>query len=422
VFGEIQGEIDLSTTSLAELGMESLSVVLTKTQTDDWCFFLTEDGFAQALHAGPLVEKPRAVWIASEFEGFSTTTLTIAPWNEPKRHDPPAEPPERPRKLVRDLTHRLTPSDVGPWLLRTPMPRVSPVFDAWRRVAVERLVFAIPSEVRLVEAREWIVLKGPRSAPIEYSAPPKNWENEIFPLISEAAHWIYATSREAETKFQFLNNHLSLDWREKATWPEGLVQVLAGSLASAREAFAFYLQDQSKDALKSLGELRKALQDEVARAHTATRDLISSLWRDLAIAGVVLALKSPTASQIASAEVLRWVTLGTAFLLLISLIVTIGSSWRFNSLADSSRREWRKKLYAFLSEQEWQRLVENPIQKGRRVYYLALPFVVGLYLAAIFYLLLIAEPVFAGAYIVQPLLRFSRLLGHAIARVWDLFA
>ncbi|GAB6842676.1 hypothetical protein HNR00_003253 [Methylorubrum rhodinum] len=90
-------------------------------------------------------------------------------------------------------------------------------------------------------------------------------------------------------------------------------------------------------------------------------------------------------------------TLATAFLLAISLGVTVFANARFNRLADEARAEWRMKLYAFISNTEWVRLVERPIRRGRAVYRLALPVVATLYVAAAVYLVAVAEPGWVSA-------------------------
>ncbi|KOX60118.1 hypothetical protein ADL19_03620 [Streptomyces purpurogeneiscleroticus] len=391
VYGTISGEIDPSTYPYEDLETEPLRVVLTKARDPGWCYFLTAAGFASTLR-DDFVAEPLAVWVAAAFAPFSTMTLSVSSWGGPRTPPHAGTLPERPRKLVRDLTHGRTPPVIGPWLLATRPTAGSPVFDAWSAIAVEKLAFTLPYEVRSVEGEERVVLKGPRTTPVAVVPMTRDWPSRILEPLTEAASWVYAAPREAEARFLFLNNHLSLDWRDGLHWPDGLLHLLRGSLASAKEAYAFHLQDQSKDALKTLGDLRKSLQDEVARAQAVTRDLLSSLWRDLAVAGVVLALKSPTAPQIASAEVLRWVTLATASLLAVSLSMTIFANARFNKLADEARAEWRRKLYAFMSDTEWVKLVEGPIQRGRIVYRVALPIVGALYLGAALYLVAVAEP------------------------------
>ena len=392
VFGDISGPLGLAATSYEDIAAEALQIVLTKARTTEWCYFLTQNGFEAAL-GDDLVSVPMAIWVAVPFDAFSSLTITVSPWNGAQTPPHVQVEPERPRKLVRDLTNQRTPAVIGPWLLKSAPASGSSIYSIWQAAAIERLSFALPYEIRTVEADDTVFLKGLRSTPVAIvPSAVFGWTETIFGALTEAATWVYASPREAEARFLFLNNHLSLDWHDGLYWPDGLQRVLAGSLTSAREAYAFHLQDQSKDALKTLGDLRKSLQDEVARAQTATKDLLSALWRDLAVAGIVLALRAPTAAQIARAEVLRWVTLATALLLVVSLAVTVLSSWRFNSLADQGRVEWYPKLYAFVSKDEWARLVERPIAKGRCVYWIALPIVAFLYLAAAAYLTSLAEP------------------------------
>ncbi|GAB6842677.1 hypothetical protein HNR00_003252 [Methylorubrum rhodinum] len=289
VYGTFSGEIDPATHPYEDLETEPLRVVLTKASEPGWCYFLTEAGFAASLR-DDFVAEPLAIWVATTFAPFASMTLTVAPWGGARTPPEAGTPPERPRKLVRDLTHGRTPPLIGPWLLTTPPATGSAVFDAWSAVAVEKLAFSLTYEVRSVDGEERVVLKGPRATPVAVVPSSSDWPTQIREPLTEAATWVYAAPREAEARFLFLNNHLSLDWRDGLHWPDGLLHLLPGSLASARESYAFHLQDQSKDALKTLGDLRKSLQDEVARAQAATRDLLSALWRDLAVAGVVLAL------------------------------------------------------------------------------------------------------------------------------------
>jgi hypothetical protein len=403
LFGGIQGRIDLETCDVDSLDGEQLSVRLTKPDVGEWCYFLTEDGFAKALEDDIFTAEPRAVWIAASFTGFASAGLTVVPWGGERRPVVPDPLPEQPRKLVRDLTHERTPADLSPWFMVGEVPSPSLAYTAWQRAATRRLAYVLPSEIRRVGLEECVVLKGPRTVTAAVVPMPDGWEDAAFSSLREAVAWVYGMPREAETKFQFLNNHMALDWRDGQFWPDAVARCLASSLAGARAAYAFHLQDQSKDALKALGELRKSLQDEVGRAQTATRDLLSAFWRDFAIAGAVLALRSPTAASITNSEVLRWVTLGVALLLLISLAVNVGANWRFNAISDSSRQDWRRKLYAFVSDEEWYSLVDAPISRGRWVYRVALPAVAGLYLGAAYYLLSVAVPGFTGRYIDMPL-------------------
>jgi hypothetical protein len=262
----------------------------------------------------------------------------------------------------------------------------SAVFAAWKKAAVMNLIFCLPTEIRSSDDTSQVVLKGARSAfaEVDLSKP----QTQLFEVVTDAVRWVYDQQRDTETKFHLLNNHLALYWPEKAKWPVGLAGVLDHALSSAREAFAFHLQEDSKEAIKSLGDLRKALQEEVARSQSATRDLLSALWRDAAIAGAAFALRSATSNSTA----VNIVSLGAATLLFASLLTTVLSNWRFDVLAKQVRAQWRQRLYAFMSERQWAELVNRPVSRARWVYRVSIVPVFSVYAVLIGALLWVAYP------------------------------
>ncbi len=391
IFGAVTELIEPAITPFDEVQGDTLQIVLRKANSPGWRYFVTCQGFERMLGDEELLAQPLTVWVNENFDPFAAATLLVTTWNSAKLA-PEDSLLERPRKLVRDQTHDSAPAAIGPWMLTKAPKKESQVFAAWRGVALKRLTSSLPYEIRLIDGRQNVVLKGARSRPIEAKPVAAGRQKEMFNLLNEAAKFVYTLPKETETRFLFLNNHLSLDWRDNLPWPEGLAEILAGSLAGAKEALAFHIEGESKDTLKALGDLRKSLQDEVSKAQSATRDLLSALWRDIVVAGIVLALKAPAAQQLGGAEAVRGVPLATAALLLLSLAVTVLANWRFNVLADRGRRDWRKKLYSFVDKREWKHLVEKPISRGRWVYRMALPFVTGLYFAVVWYLYRITDP------------------------------
>ncbi|MFM0758092.1 hypothetical protein [Paraburkholderia strydomiana] len=405
IHAKVGGKLDLDSATTDDIENEEITFRLEKKITNEWCFFLTEAAFANALEDETFCSLPRLIWVASKFERFTTGIWTICPWDDPQKHTSPTDPFELPRKLVRDQTHEMTTRTVDPWLIRGEPPEPSSVFDCWSTAAAKWLAYTLPSEVRTDGTKKWVIFKGPKSTSADIV--DTGWySREAFLALSQAVGWVYGKPSDAEAKFQFLNSHLSLNWPAGRSWPSGVEDVLPLSLASARDSFAFHLQDVAKDALKTLGDLRKGLQEEVAKTQVATRDLVSSLWRDLGIAGVALALKLPTGTQM-SQHVLDWIITATAIVLPLSLCITGGTNWRFNRLADAARNEWKPKLYGFVERSEWERIVEQPIRHGRYIYYLTLLFVSLLYITASSFLLSVA------AAVTSPLLTWAiSLPGH----------
>lgn len=412
VFGEISGEVDLDGEDLSGIGGEAVSIRLMKSTQRNAAYFVTLAGFKAALCDSQFMLDAGTIWVADDFLPFSTQACVYAPWDGALNPKSSEDRFDSPRRLVRDQSYRLAPSDVRPWYLTAPGDERSAVFAAWKEQAVRNLAFCLPTEVRASADCLQVVLKGARSAFADVDLAPS--QSQLFDTVAEAVRWVYDHRRDTETKFHLLNNHLALYWPEGAKWPFGLAGVLDHALASAREAFAFHLQDDSKEAIKSLGDLRKALQEDVARSQTATRDLLSALWRDAAIAGAAFALRSATTNSPA----VNLVSLGAAVLLFVSLLTTILANWRFDVLAKAVRAQWRQRLYAFMSEPQWTDLVTRPVSRARWVYRISIVPVSVVYLVLIAALLWVAYPeevIAVGGY----LLNLPSLFGQIAVDIWQ---
>lgn len=381
-------------TFTSDRDFEEFTIIINKSSSEDWIYFVTLEGFCNWLgsfSADQISAKTRlCVWVAEEFEPFSTFQHSIKPFHSEKSISKIEQMPERPWKLVRDLTHSYTPATICPWLISEPPASSSNIYDAWSNIAKKNLAFCLPSEIRENESNVEAIFRGGRSLPVPVS--DADWNNINYKSFSEACSWVYATPREAETKFQLLNNHLATNWIHGSQWPEGANLILENSLSGAKEAFAFHLQDQSKEAVKGLGDLRKGLQEEVTKTQGAARDLISGIWRDFTIAGIVLALKLPGAPIAVDGKILKSLYLITGLLLLLSAVVSGFSNLRFNKLTDTSRKDWRNKLYSFMSDEDWKKLVESPIEKGKNIFWWTWWLCFVLYISTATYLISLAYP------------------------------
>ena len=397
VFGEISGQIDFHQKDNTGLDGEAVSVRATKRVGAGTALFLTLGGFETALENNQFMLSTNQIWVAEAFQSFSTQRCFYSSWGAVPEATAMADAFDSPRRLVRDESQHFTPKDIAPWYLTSGGQDTSRVFGAWKRRALTSLAFALPTEIRQDGETHQVVMKGARSAfaMVDGGEAPL----ALFEPLNDAIRWVYDQRRDTETKFHLLNNHLALYWVEGTKWPEGLKNVLDSALASAREAFAFHLQEDSKEAIKSLGDLRKALQDDVSRSQVATRDLLSALWRDAAIAGAVFALR--TAST--NAANVNLIATSAAALLSISLVTTVLSNWRFDALAKKVRGQWRKRLYAFMSNEQWADLVLRPIARARWVYRLSILPVALVYIALISLLLWVSYPTqmeALGAYLI----------------------
>lgn len=412
VFGSISGQVDLANGDVSSIEREAVAVRLTKKVEAEAAYFVTRTGFEAALSDAEFMLAARKMWIAEDFLPFATRACVYSPWSSAADQKRLEDTFDSPRRLVRDQSYQLAPIDIRPWYLIVPGDETSGVFGAWKEAAARNLIFCLPTEIRTSDTSRRVVLKGARSAfaDVDLSKP----QSQLFGVVTEAVRWVYDQRRDTETKFHLLNNHLALYWPENAKWPMGLAGVLDHALASAREAFAFHLQDDSKEAIKSLGDLRKALQDEVARSQTATRDLLSALWRDAAIAGAAFALRSATTNSSA----VNIASLGAAALLFASLLTTVLSNWRFDVLAKQVRAQWRQRLYAFMSDKQWVELVTRPISRARWVYRASIVPVLAVYVVLIGALLWVVYPAEVMA-VADPILAPLSDAWLSIGDLWD---
>ena len=91
-------------------------------------------------------------------------------------------------------------------------------------------------------------------------------------------------------------------------------------------------------------------------------------------------------------SVLGVITLGTAGLLLVSVMVTFLGNARFNWLARRAREDWRNRLYSFVSDADWNSSVLAPLWKSQFVYRAVLAIVIAIYAVIIGYLVWSAKP------------------------------
>ena len=152
----------------------------------------------------------------------------------------------------------------------------------------------------------------------------------------------------------------------------GDVHELAGlagaALESARIAYNFGVTEQSKDTLKALSDLRNSVGDETAKLAETTRGLATVVTGAVvANIGIIVARLSIAADShwVASAAI----TIGAVLALYVGSVVLSG--FQFLSLQQTLRIEWRNRLYRFLDDSEYKRMVVDPVARAERAFKVA---------------------------------------------------
>ena len=265
-------------------------------------------------------------------------------------------------KSPRDLARSIgvvspLPQDIRPFLLSiTKNPSWGDLaFGAWVLAAFRAVAYSIAAEVEV----DKLTFIGPPRLTIDVD---ESWSADDlgsagFMALQEAARWIYELDRESEVRHRLFTH----EFARVAERGHGLAKVLAESCAlaldGARITYQYGLHEQSKDAIKSLGELRKAVADETAKIAETARQLA------LSTAGALFYGLGLIAGKITT-SISPWVLDAMGALGALYLAAIIGTNARFLSQQRALRATWRQKLYRYLTAPEYKDLVTTPVSSA----------------------------------------------------------
>ncbi|WP_194945482.1 hypothetical protein [Limnohabitans sp. DM1] len=379
-------QVDLATAA-AELVGQELRIQVSKFSSPTTAFCLTTDGIGAVFADYEVSSLVRQVWVACDFDRFKTESCRIDPWtddaSEAEAEDEEARVPD-PRRLVKDFVGGRVPKSISPYLLTSGEPVPSKVFDKWKDLAVVRLLHSLVNEV-ISTGGEEVVITGTRPRKIE-SNLNSPYSAELFTAATEAARWVYASGRDVDTRFALFTYELSREWPDALNFKDGFAARGVLSLEAAKTAFRAHVQETSKDTLKSLGDLRKTLSEEVTKVVAQTRDLLGTMWRDFMIAatvflGRIVLLGSD--KPLSNPGPLRALLSGAVIFLVLSLFLSLRTNAKFMSISSASLSEWRRKLYGFMNDDDFNKLANVPLEESTREYKRVVRWVAAAYVVVI---------------------------------------
>lgn len=313
---------------------------------------LTAAGFERHLDRP---EDARVVWVQGLSRVVDTVTTSYRPWGD----DAPfarAEPPADPARVVRRLDG--TSSDpIGRWLLRDPDADVTGrPFGRWRRRAAEALAEALAQEV---EPGGTLMFRGPPTTRFRGEGARKVDVGSLASL-QRAAGWVYDNPRELENRHGLLAAEVARTSLRDGDIAD-LAAAMGGALEGARIAYGFGLSQQSREALSSLSDLRKAVSDETGRLSDATRTIAAAVTTS-AVGNVGLVIARLTVAKDSTFVASAAVVIGLALAVYVGAVIASGA--QYLSIQSDLREDWRDRLYRFLSEDEYRRMVTDPIKRA----------------------------------------------------------
>lgn len=342
-----------------------------KSPTESTYYFLTPRALAVLLNDGEKAAKARRVLVAVEFASFATVRCNFESWDQmvPDLEFSEKAPLPIPRRIVRDQL-AIVPLSIGPLLLiKAPEDTSSDVFLTWRAAVAPQLLLCLADEVWSQDAVTYVSITGPRRRKLAAALERFNAERDLRG-VTEVAEWVFNSRIDAETRHTLFAYELAREWPGEKTFAEGFGEVAEGALEAAKTAFRMHVRDSSKETLKALQDLRKTLADDVSRIVTQTRELTSSIWRDLlVVAAAVLGrftLLTNTASE--DAAITDYILYGVIIYLAFSAIMTVSASASFMNIIQGTQAQWQTKLYGFVDPTDFKTLAKGPLDAAGKVY------------------------------------------------------
>jgi hypothetical protein len=319
---------------------------------------LTRSGFEALLDRDPTSS---VVWVEGLQSTFDTRSVRYAPWWE-EASFAPEDGPASVAKVARVLGVSGPGGHLGRWLLRSPGAHVQDAaLRPWRLRAGSRLLRTLAQEI---EPDDRLLFRGPPPARFTVTnleeLPPDG-----FATVQSVAGWLLENERELENRHGLLAAEISRDALRNGD-ARDLAGVLLPALEGAKIAYNFGITQQSRDTLKALGDLRKAVADDTAKLSETMRTLgaavVGAIFANVGL--IVARLTLPANSKFVGPAAIL-----IGIVLTIYVATIIGSGIHYIWVQGYLRKEWRNSLYRFLATDDYRRLVDVPVRRAELAFW-----------------------------------------------------
>lgn len=322
---------------------------------------LSNHAFAQMLGSGHVA--PR--WQIARFTGSLVVGVRVLQSWEGFQEAVVMAPTKSPRALVKEFGNvRRVPEDVRNWLASELDVEhfAQPATQVWVRAASAALICCLPDEIDADE--ETLKFRGPPRLTLPmFNVATDTLDYSTFNTLLAVSRWVFENEREAETRHVLLAAELARTGTPSGSPSSFLCQHLAHAWESAQIAYQMILAETGRDTIKVLTDLKKAVTEETAKLSDISRQLTGSVAAALALGIGLITARIATK---APAEIIG------IFMLVVALYVAmvIFSGVQFMRLQRQLRSDWQYRLYRFLPEVEYTRMVQLPATKAERSFVL----------------------------------------------------
>lgn len=113
------------------------------------------------------------------------------------------------------------------------------------------------------------------------------------------------------------------------------------------------ISDLGKDTLKALSDLKKSVTEDTSKVADATRQTVAAVATALAVGLGLLAARVTTSTA-------PWLILAVMLVVLLYVGTIVYSGYTYIVLQRQLRVDWQPRLYRFLSDEDFKRMVTAP--------------------------------------------------------------
>lgn len=266
-----------------------------------------------------------------------------------------------PQKLTRTYgSEEVVCADLRPWLLRSAPAAAGKAYARWKQLASRWVLAALSNEVSANAGTATYVFTGPPKRSLK---APAQFDDTLADGLQAVAQWVYMQGRDPEARHILFSNEFARAHNEPL-----LAHVVKQSLESAESGYNAHVKSGSRETLKALADLRKAVFEETQKISQRAQDLAGSLWKDVAIAAAPFVLKMLPDTKASEPVIMTVFPLAAAAFLTFSFSVQVYVNYRFFKHQDTTREVWKRALAIALSTAEIEQLSERPVRDSLRDY------------------------------------------------------
>ncbi|GFM52728.1 hypothetical protein PSCICE_39950 [Pseudomonas cichorii] len=325
-------------------------------------YVATEAGFKAFLNSGHSASR---WYVLGLLKPFNTRARAYSDWGIEEPYVE-SQATKSPRLLVKESADvRTVPEDLRHWLLAEghELDEVDPLHMVWATQAFDALSRCFANEIDATGSK--LSFKGPPKLNLtlaEVADGAAQITLNDFKVVQDAAVWVFDNAREAEVKHILLSAEIARSGRADGEVLQYFRENLTAALDCGKIAYQMAVSEITKETLKSLGDLRKAVTEETSKATDATRQAIAAISTALTVGlGLIVARLTLQLNPYLISLVMA-VAFGCTTL-------NVMSGRKFINIQRQLRQDWQSKLYRFLSEAEYKKMVGDPIQQAESFFY-----------------------------------------------------